>query len=203
MQLLHPILPFITEEVWQKLRTENDLESIMISRWPVESRYFLNEQAEKEMTFLQNLIGAIRNIRGEMNIPPGKTADVIISGNSNGFSMDLIKDNQAYFFQLAKVDKLKCSESAAKPPKSASAVVNHFEIYLPLEGLIDFNIEKDRLQKEIDRLEKQLESLNTKLQSNDFLNKAPEEIIGREKKKKTDFEASLAKLKTNLESLAN
>ena len=202
MQLLHPIVPFITEEVWHELRTEDDSESIMISKWPVECRHFLNEQVEKEMTFLQNLIGAIRNIRGEMNRPPGKTAEVIIAGNSNGFSLELIQENQAYFNQLAKVDKLDCRADASKPPKSASAVVNHFEIYLPLEGLIDFNVEKERLQKEINRLEKQLENLNTKLQSNDFLNKAPEEIIGREKKKKTDFEASLAKLKTNLESLA-
>jgi valyl-tRNA synthetase len=201
LQLLHPLMPFITEEVWQKLRVSSDDESIMITKWPVECRHFLSEKVEKEMEFLQSLIGAIRNIRGEMNVPPGKLAEVIISGSNNGVSLDLIKANRNYFSQLAKVDKLECSEHAVKPPKSASAVVSHFEIFLPLEGLIDFNVEKERLQKEITRLERQLESLNAKLQSNDFLNKAPEEVIGREKKKKTDFEASLAKLKTNFESL--
>ena len=92
--------------------------------------------------------------------------------------------------------------TAAKPPKAASAVINNLEIFLPLEGLIDFQVERARLEKDISRLEKQLEGLNTKLQSPDFLSKAPENIVVLEKKKKVDFESNLNKLKTNLESLA-
>ena len=201
LQLLHPFVPFITEELWQKLRTEPDSESIMISLWPAESRTFINEGVERSMEALQQVIGAVRNIRGEMNVPPNKPARVIVKG-SNGANLDLIKRHEAYFQHLARVEKLECTRKVAKPRKAASAVVNDLEIYVPLEGLIDLNVERNRLEKEITRLERQLEVLNQKLQSSEFLSKAPEEVVDRERKKKADFESSLNKLKANLESLA-
>jgi valyl-tRNA synthetase len=201
LQLLHPFIPFITEELWMKIRIGQESESVMISNWPVECRAFIDDTAEKDFEIIQSVIGAVRNIRGEMNIPPNKTANVIISG-TNGKYLDLIKSNKEYFEHLAKVDQLECKDKTKKPKKAASAVVNNLEIYLPLKGLIDFKVEKARLQKEIARLEKQLEELNTKLHSQDFLNKAPKEVINREKKKKSDFESNLVKLKSNLASLA-
>lgn len=201
LQMLHPFIPFITEELWMKIRVESDSESIMISQWPTECRSFIDETVEKEMAILQSVIGAIRNIRGEMNIEPNKTAQVIISG-SNGNYLKLIESHKEYLEHLAKVDQLKHKNISEKPKKAASAVVNQLEIFLPLEGLIDFKVEKARLEKEISRLEKQLEALNNKLQSEDFLTKAPKEIIKREKKKKSDFESNLIKLRSNLESLA-
>ena len=200
LQMLHPFIPFITEELWMKIRCLGDSESIMISAWPSEYRAFINQVVEKEMEIIQSVIGAIRNIRGEMNIAPNKTAQVIIAG-INGSNLDLIKTHPEYFEQLAKVDHLECKEEIIKPRKAASAVVNQLEIFVPLEGLIDFNVERARLEKEISRLENQLEVLNNKLQSEDFLTKAPEDIINREKKKKTDFESNLLKLRANLGSL--
>lgn len=202
LQLLHPFIPFITEEIWQKVRGEKNTESVMISKWPVEQRSFINDQVEKQMGVIQNVIGAVRNIRGEMNIAPNKTAHVIISSSGNGRLVDLILSNKKYFQQLAKVDELEHRAGANKPKKSASAVVNQLEVYVPLEGLIDFEVERARLQKDINRLENQLEVLNNKLQSNDFLKKAPEEVVTREKQKKSDFESSLSKLKTSLDSLS-
>ncbi len=201
LQMLHPFIPFITEEIWLKIRAQEDSESIMISCWPTESRAFINDQAEKDIQVIQEVIGAIRNIRGEMNIPPTKTANVIITG-SNQQNLKLIAAHPVYFQQLAKVEKLQCQKQAKRPPKAATAVVNDLEIFIPLEGLIDFNVEKARLEKEISRLERQLEELNNRLQSQEFLSKAPEEVINREKKKKSDFETNLNKLKSNLESLA-
>lgn len=202
LQLLHPIIPFITEELWMKIRNEGDAESIMISKWPEENRAFIDDQVEKKMMFIQNVIGAIRNIRSEMHVAPNKAAQVLINSSENGAKMDLILGHKEYFEHLAKVDKLEYKEQAAKPQKAASAVVDSLEIFLPLEGLIDFNVEKARLAKEIDRIEKQLEGLNNRLQSTDFLNKAPGDIIELEKKKKSDFETNLNKLKANLENLA-
>ncbi|MCH7680710.1 valine--tRNA ligase [candidate division KSB1 bacterium] len=203
LQMLHPVIPFITEELWLKVRNKQDAESIMISKWPVENRVFIDDNSEKELEVLQNMIGAIRNIRGEMNVPPHKKAKVIVAvSGQNGKLQDSILLNKEYFAQLAKVDELECSKTAAKPPKAASAVINNFEIFLPLEGLIDFEVERARLEKNITHLEKQLEGLNTKLQSPDFLSKAPGNIVELEKKKKVDFESNLNKLKTNLESLA-
>ncbi len=201
LQMLHPIIPFITEEIWLKIRSESDSESIMISSWPTESRTFISESAEKDMEAIQDVIGAIRNIRGEMNVPRNKSARVIVT-SMNGANLDLITGHKDYFQHLANVEQLECVRGAEKPRKAASAVVSDLEIYMPLEGLIDFGVEKARLEKEIARLEKQLENLNYKLQSSDFLNKAPEEIISREKKKKSDFESNLDKLKLNLESIA-
>jgi len=203
LQLLHPIIPFITEEIWQKLRDpDKNPESIMISKWPVEQRTFISDVVEKNMGVIQNVIGAVRNIRGEMNIAPNKAAQVIISSSGNGTLVDLILSNKKYFEHLAKVQQLEQqANNSKKPQKAASAVVNQLEIFVPLEGLIDFDVERARLQKDITRLEKQLEGLNHKLQSSDFLNKAPEDVVEREKQKKSDFESNLSKLKTSLDSL--
>ncbi|MFQ5706994.1 MAG: valine--tRNA ligase [bacterium] len=201
LQLLHPAVPFITEELWMKIRSDNDSESIMVSLWPTECRTFHQEKVEKDMEVIQNAIGAIRNIRGEMNVAPNKTADVMID-SSKASCLSLLVDNKPYFEQLAKVNKLEISSKSQRPKHAASAVVNGLEIFLPLEGLIDFNVERARLKKEIGRLEKQLEGLNTKLHNKDFLAKAPDEVIDLEKKKKSDFESNLAKLKSNLQSLA-
>ncbi|MCG8606882.1 class I tRNA ligase family protein, partial [bacterium] len=201
LQMLHPFIPFITEEIWMKVRAQTDSESIMTSRWPEESRFFIADKVEKEMETIQDAIGAIRNIRGEMNVPPHKPAEVMLT-SVNGMNLGLIKDNRSYFEHLAKVDQLHCGSEIQKPDKAASAVVGDLEIYLPLEGLIDLNVEQARLEKEISRVEKQLETLNAKLQSQDFLRKAPEAVIEHEKKKKADFENNLKKLKSNLESIA-
>lgn len=203
LQMLHPIIPFISEELWLKIRNEKDAESIMISKWPVENRVFIDDTSEKEIEILQDLIGAIRNIRGEMNVPPNKTATVVVFGSAkDGKLLNSILAHKDYFEHLAKVDKLESQKKTARPKKSASAVVSGLEIFLPLEGLIDFKVEKARLEKDITRLEKQLEGLNNKLQSRAFLTKAPEDIVELEKKKKSDFESNLSKLKSNLESLA-
>jgi valyl-tRNA synthetase len=201
LQMLHPFIPFITEEIWMKVRAQADSESIMTSPWPEESRFFIKDDVEKEMETIQSAIGAIRNIRGEMNVPPHKSAQVLLT-SMNGTNLTLIEENRAYFEQLAKVNQLHCGSDIQKPDKAASAVVIDLEIFLPLEGLIDLKVEQARLEKEIARMEKQLETLNTKLQSQDFLRKAPEEVIEHEKKKKTDFENNLKKLKSNLESIA-
>lgn len=202
LQLLHPFIPFITEELWSKIRNEFDAEDIMVSAWPKESRTFSNEEAENQIRVIQALIGAIRNIRGEMNVAPNKPAQVIIAeGSTNGITPEMILANKAYFEQLARVDKLEFRPKSEKPKKAATAVVSQFEIFVPLEGLIDFDVERARLGKEIARIEKLLESLNTKLQNTEFINKAPRDIIGREKKKKIDFESNLSKLRLNLESL--
>lgn len=202
LQMLHPFIPFLTEEIWLKVRSKADSEIIMVSPWPKESRHFISDAVEKEMCTIQDAIGAIRNIRGEMNVPPHKPARVILT-SSNSTNLSLIQANKPYFEHLAKVDELQCSKDSEKPAKAASAVVGDLEIYLPLEGLIDFAVERARLEKEISRLENQLEVLNGKLQSPDFLGKAPESVISRERKKKTDFESNLNKLKLNLQSIGS
>lgn len=199
LKMLHPVIPFITEEIWQFVKSKDE-SFLIVSDWPASDDTYINEAAEAELGFLQEVIGAIRNIRGEMNIPPHKKAQIIIKGTTDSY-MSVIQKNQGYILSLAGVEKIELKSTFRKPRFAASAVIRDLEIYVPLEGLIDIDVEKNRLQKEIERLEKQLVGLNKKLANSDFLNKAPENVIDREKQKKIDWETNLEKLKRNLASL--
>lgn len=199
MKLLHPFIPFITEEIWQsvKLPQEPDL---IVSDWPVPDKKYLNDTAERDLLLIQQIIGAIRNIRGEMNVPPQKQAHVLISSSSEE-QLRLIESNQIYITTLARLAGLELGKNLVKPRFAASAVVADVEIFMPLEGLIDFEVEKKRLSKEITRLEQQIQGIRKKLDNQDFIAKAPTEVIDREKQKITDFQTSLVKLQTNLQSI--
>jgi len=201
MRLLHPVMPFITEEIWQHLRKESDAQSVMIAPWPVADLQAIDETAETEMQLLQELISSVRNIRGEMNVPPARKANLFIQCTDNK-TMQLLQNYQIYIQHLAAVDQIKLAKSLTKPPFSASAVVRGVELYVPLEGLIDIDKEKVRLQKEIARLEEQVKALNIKLTNPNFLEKAPPEVVEKERGKKENFVTNLEKLKKNLASLA-
>ena len=150
------------------------------------------------MQNLQQLIGSVRNIRGEMNIPPHKKAPLHVKSSETR----LITQNDIYIKSLAMVESITVSEELAKPKYSASAVIKNMEIFVPLEGLIDFEVERKRLQKEITRLEKQIESTERKLINKDFLSKAPQHVIDNEKQKSNDFRASLEKLVENFKNIS-
>jgi valyl-tRNA synthetase len=199
LKLLHPFIPFITEEVWHsvKLREEKDL---IVSEWPIAEKKYFNDQAEKQLVLIQQVIGAVRNIRGEMNVPPNKKAHLLIRSNNNG-NLDLIKQNEAYLISLSKLSEIKVGTELTKPRFSASSVIADLEIFVPLKGLIDIEVERNRLTKEITRLEKQIESIASKLMNTDFIAKAPKEVVERERQKSYDFKANLTKLQTNLHSL--
>jgi valyl-tRNA synthetase len=147
------------------------------------------------------MIGAIRNLRGEMNIPAGKTAEILIAGG-DGQDPAIITQHESYFEHLARTRAVKYDRHLARPKHAASAVVKDFEIYLPLADLIDVNVERNRLEKERQRLEKLLDDLNRRLYSQDFMAKAPQQVVERERQKKTDFETSLKKIVANMEQLA-
>ncbi|MDZ7344937.1 MAG: valine--tRNA ligase, partial [candidate division KSB1 bacterium] len=207
MKLLHPFAPFISEALWRGGVAESGLglgmhesESLMVAAWPEPLPDFEDQTAETEFALLQEMIGAIRNIRGEMNIPIGKTAEVLVSGG-NGQDSAIIQQNQSYFEHLARVHSIKYDRNLPRPKMAASAVVKDFEIYLPLAELIDVNLERSRLEKERQRLEKLLEDLNQRLHSQDFLTKAPQYVVERERQKKAEFETSLKKIVANLEQL--
>ncbi|MDZ7361614.1 MAG: valine--tRNA ligase [candidate division KSB1 bacterium] len=208
MKLLHPFAPFISEAIWRGVEIESGIglgrheaESILISNWPEPITAFADERAEAEFSLLQEMISAIRNLRGEMNIPIGKTAEILIAGG-DGQDPAIITQHESYFEQLARTHAVKYDRHLARPKQAASAVVKDFEIYLPLAELIDVNVERNRLDKERQRLEKLLENLNQRLYSQDFINKAPQEVVERERLKKTEFEQSLKKIVANMEQLA-
>lgn len=198
LQMLHPFVPFITEEIWDYVK-QTDEPNLILSKWVGDADLY-NPAAEKELNLLQEVIGSIRNVRGEMNVPPGKKADIFVKG-TNKERLSLIQNNQGYIKSLAQVESLKIGTEISKPPFSASAVVEELEIFIPLEGLIDIAAEKARLDKEIARLEKQVISQSKKISNEKFLKNAPADVVEREKQKKVDWEAKLIKLKENRTSL--
>jgi len=199
MSIFHPIIPFISEEVWQSFR-EADEESLVISRWPESRIELLDEESEQEMILIQALIGAVRNIRAEMNVPPGKTAPLYIRTTESVFS--LIIKNESYFNSLAKVDSIRAYAADMNKHALATAVIQGIELFLPLADLIDINIERQRLEKEIGRLQGLEKSLQGKLANKNFVAKAPEQVVTAEREKLSKIQESLTKLTDNYQRLS-
>lgn len=195
LKVVHPFMPFLTEELWHLIEERSESESISLSEYPVADKSLINIQAETEMNFIRDIITAVRNIRGEMNIPPSKYINAFIKTSGlNDYQLDYIK-------KLARVENIIVSKNIEKPKASASAILKDAEIYIPLEGLIDLDVERNRLQKEISRLEGALTGINKKLSNEKFVQNAAKEVVERERVKKSDWETSLDKLKSNLKSL--
>ena len=231
LRLMHPVMPFITEALWQALpRPASTGEAIMTAAWPVARSGDFDEAAMEEMALVQEVVSAIRNIRGELRVPPGKRVDVKLSA---GPSPEDLLQHQLHtasklspgVMDLITVDKMAASASAEllgrrlgyietlalattemgtgldKPPGSASAMVRDIEICVPLEGLIDVGAERQRLQKEIDKLARLLKGLDSKLNQSAFLEKAPGEVVARERQRQTEYRDNLARLETSLAAL--
>ena len=195
LKMVHPFMPFVTEALWQLIKERNEGESISTSDFPNVSKDLINPKADREMETVVNIVTAIRNIRGEMNIPPSKKINVLLKSNE-------VKERQIdYIKKLAKVEDLKADKNITKPKATASAIVKSFEIYIPLEGLIDLDVERQRLQKEITRLEGSLAGLEKKLSNEKFINGAPADVVEKEKTKQRDWQENLRKLKEILENL--
>src|SRR3989339_1522690 len=189
LKIVHPFMPFITEELWQRIYERKEGESISTSEYPKFDKSLINTEAEKEMEFVQDIITAIRNIRGEMNIAPSKFVKAFLKSAS-------VKDYQLeYIKKLAKVEEVQVSEAITKPKASASTIIKNCEIYVPLEGLIDLDVEKNRLQKEISRLEGLLVGIDKKLSNEKFVSNAVPEVVEKERMKKKDVEANLLKVR--------
>ncbi|MCK5186161.1 MAG: class I tRNA ligase family protein, partial [Deltaproteobacteria bacterium] len=195
LQLLHPIMPFITEEIWQKLPTTQ--ESIMISPYPECDLKKIDGDAEKKMDLIIDVVNNIRNVRWEMNVPPSQMVEVILF-SKNHESLEILQDCKGYIESLGKADSVIISDSVTKPKSAATAVAQDVEIFLPLKGVIDFAEEERRLKKEIGKTMKDLASVNKKLSNEDFLAKAPEDIIEKEKVKAGDLKEKQEKLEKGL-----
>lgn len=196
LKMIHPFMPFVSEELWHLIEERKDGESISVAEFPKVDETKINKNAETKMEFVQSVIASIRNIRGEMNIPPSKKVDALLKTKT------LEEDQINYIKTLAKVNELSFGPDITKPKASASSVIKDCEIYIPLEGIIDLDVEKERLQKEIKRLEGALVGVNKKLSNEKFVNNAPKEVVEKEKAKQTDWENSLTKLKSILKDFS-
>jgi len=198
LRLLHPFMPFVTEEIWHKLPGTQG--SIMVAPFPVAQPQLLDAAAEEEMTLLMGVITAVRNLRGEMNIPPSTKAPVQFY-SSSAQALAVLASHAKSLEILAKIDGLAFNPEGARPQAAAKAVVDDVEIYLPLAGLIDFAEEDRRLSKELEKIGKELTTAQRKLANEDFVAKAPAAVVAKEKERVQSLTEKLAKLKSHKEKI--
>ena len=198
MILLHPFMPFITEEIWQHLPHEG--ETIMLTQWPAADESAISAETEAQMAVVMNVIRAIRNMRSEMNVPLGKKADCIIAANKEDL-LAVLNETAPYIINLGTLETLDVKFTLEdKPDQAVTAVVQGIEIFLPLRGLIDMDKEIARLQKEVEKVNKEIERLEKKLNNEGFVAKAPADVIAGEKEKLAKYQDSKAALVSRLES---
>ncbi len=195
MQLLHPFMPFITEEIWQHLPHEG--ESIVISRYPEYSAELVYEAEEKEMRLIMDAVAAVRNRRAEMNVPPSKKAKVIIVTDNGAFSKGAV-----FFEKLASASGTEIRRDKNGIPENAvNIVVPEAEIFLPLDELVDKAKERERLEKEKKRLESEIKRVEGKLSNKGFVAKAPQKLVDEEKAKGEKYRDMLTKVLESMEQL--
>ncbi len=200
LRLLHPLMPFVTEELWQNIRKRGPVESIMHAQMMPSDASFIDTEVEKEMVFVQNAIETLRTIRSEMGIAPSKDITLVMRCKETSLR-ESTRRYEGYLQRLARVKELSFIDENARPRLSASAVVDGQELFVPLEGLIDLDVERARLQKEIDRLAGMLGGVQRKLSNESFVAKAPQDVVEREREKLETFSHALEKLEKNLEML--
>jgi len=195
LKLLHPFMPFVTEEIWQRL--PGTKESIMAAEFPEASEFRFDEEALREMNLLMDAITGIRNIRGEMNVPPAREVDVLIDAPDPG-DRAVLRAHVSYIRALARVKSVEVASPVVKPEASATAVFGPNQVHVMLRGLIDFAEEEKRIGKEIKKIEKDYELSRSKLSNPQFVGKAPQEIVESVKEKVESMQQQLDKLRHNL-----
>ncbi len=200
LKLLHPVMPFITEEVWHLLEERSDDETIGLQKAPKCDENLISQETEDKFAYLKLIVEEIRRMRAELNLPPQKKIPAVIS-SSGEKNRQFIEDNKKIISALANCSELDSKIEAEKPEGSFSSVVRETEIFLILKGAVDIDKEKERLAKEIKRLEGNIAGSEKKLSNENFVKKAPQNIVEREKEKLESMKQSLEKVKANIESL--
>lgn len=198
LALLHPYAPFITEELWTYFKNDDD-KDLIISEWPLVNKNWINRNADNKINMLQELISAVRTIRSSMNVPPSRKADMIVKTNGSGAK--ILQRYETIIKYFCKIKSISYDENAVKPPQSAVAVVKDLEIFIPLGGLIDFTLEAKRLLKRKTELESILGNIRNKLNNQDFLTRAPDKVVQREREKLDEIYNEYEKVKLNLEMM--
>ncbi|OPD37453.1 valyl-tRNA synthetase [Clostridium botulinum] len=198
LQLLHPIMPFITEEIYTHLYTE--YESIVISKWPEYDEILKDEKSEKDMEYIIEAIKSIRNVRTEMNVPPSRKAKLMIYLTEKEAERSF-KEGEVYFQKLASASEVSFLENKETSDKNVSVVTRGAEIFIPLLELVDIEKELERLNKEKEKLEKEIDRVEKKLANEKFVSKAPESVVNEEREKGEKYKAMLKSVRESLESL--
>ena len=198
LKLMHAYTPFATEEIWQKIKSENEPD-LIIAEFPEVDEKWFDDSVEKEMKLIVEVATALRNLRGEMNVPPGKKIDAFFRGDAS--ELAIIKSDMAVLKLLAKVENLEISENGEAPENCAKTVAGKLEIFIPMAGLVDLEAERSRLSKEIEKTKKLIQNTQGKLSNENFISRAPEEVVNSEREKIEKYREKLAKLEEHLREL--
>jgi len=195
LRLAHPIMPFITEEIWQSIKADAGKEgdTIMLQPYPVADGSRRDEAAEADIEWLQGVITGIRNIRGEMGISPAKELKVLFNNGSEADKARL-EANSAFLTKLASLESITWLNPGDEVPMASTQLVGEMEVLVPMAGLIDKDAELARLQKEIDKLKKEMGRLSGKLSNEKFVANAPEVVVAKEREKLAEYQTSYDKL---------
>jgi valyl-tRNA synthetase len=209
LRMLHPLMPFLTEEIWQKLpeavrrATDGTVPaSVSIAPYPLAQAELVNKEAERDMQAIMDLILAVRNIRGVMNIPPSVHLEVIVRPEDDFLGAHLLS-NAEYVRSLARVKDMLVERNAAKPQAAATGVIRGAEIYVPLEGVIDLAEERSRLSKEIARTSQDIELFAKKLSNRSFVEKAPKAVVEKDTARLEELKTVRSKLEESLKMLGD
>lgn len=198
MRLIHPFMPFISEEIWQHLPHEG--ETVMLASWPVYDPAFENPESVAEMNLLMDVIRAVRNIRAEVNVPMSKKVELLLKPVNEQIA-GIIDRNADYIRRFCNTSEYQSSLGLTTPEKAMTAVVTGVELFLPLAGLIDIAQEIARLEKEIQHLNSEVERVEKKLNNPGFVSKAPEKVIEEERAKLADYSDKRSKVIARIEEL--
>ena len=198
LRIMHPLMPFVSEELWQRLPSATG--SVMQASWPQGEEGDIDPAAEEQMAMVMEVIGAVRNIRGEMGISPGQRVPVVLSAQDAG-AQEFLQNQTDQVANLAKAGKVTWAEADQPPAKAAGQALGRVSVYVPLEGLVDFSAEQKRLSKQIAKLNKDLEGTRRKLSNQGFLDKAPAAVKEKQQKKLVEGESKLERLGQNLKRI--
>jgi valyl-tRNA synthetase len=184
MRLLHPFMPFITEEIWQNLPHKG--ESITVAEWPSVKEEFSDKGAAEEMKLLVEIIRAVRNIRAEVNTPLSKQIKLLLKAKDEQ-TLNTLEKNKGYIERFCNPEELTISTEIEAPDKAMTAVATGVELFLPLEGLINIEEEIARLEKELEKWNKEVSRVQGKLNNEKFISKAPQKVVDEERAKEADY----------------
>jgi valyl-tRNA synthetase len=202
LRLLHPLMPFITEEIWQTVGplAGKSGPTIMLQPYPVADEKGVDSAANADIEWLKGVIVGVRNIRGEMNIPPGKELTVLL-GNGDERDKSRLEQNAPFLKKLAKLADITWLPAGEEPPVAATALVGELEILVPMAGLMDKDAELARLAREIDKLEKDLSRIQGKLGNASFVDKAPAAVVAKERDKMQAQQQALETLQEQVQRI--
>jgi valyl-tRNA synthetase len=203
LRLMHPIMPFITETIWQSVKplANIDADSIMLQRYPQADLTLIDATATADLEWLKAVITAIRNVRGEMNIAPSKPLSILLR-NLNAEEQRRLTQNQSFLMNLAKLEQISVLAAGEQAPASAAQLIGSMDLLIPMAGLIDKDAELSRIAKQLEKTQQELARVSGKLANEGFVAKAPEAVLEKERAKQAELEQAVSKLQAQQAEIA-